>query len=104
HFAVRPLLTLGHDGLLCRQSSSTLSGSADHSPRGIRKAGLPRPHLCRCDSAARMAELRSGMNSAACVIRPATPADLDAVCALLRETWHQVYDPIIGENAVDEIS
>jgi ribosomal protein S18 acetylase RimI-like enzyme len=44
------------------------------------------------------------MNSAACVIRPATPVDLDAVCALLRETWHQVYDPIIGENAVDEIS
>jgi GNAT superfamily N-acetyltransferase len=44
------------------------------------------------------------MDSAAFVIRTATKADIDAVCALLRETWHQVYDPIIGPDAVDEIS
>ncbi|HUZ72001.1 MAG TPA: GNAT family N-acetyltransferase [Stellaceae bacterium] len=37
------------------------------------------------------------------VIRPASAADLDAVRALLRETWHQVYDPILGGDAVDEV-
>ena len=44
------------------------------------------------------------MDGAAFVIRSATKADIDAVCALLRETWHQVYDPIIGQDAVDDIS
>ena len=37
------------------------------------------------------------------VVRPATAADLDAVRALLRDTWHQVYDPILGAAAVDEV-
>lgn len=36
-------------------------------------------------------------------IRAATEADIDAVRALLREAWHQVYDPIIGAAAVAEI-
>lgn len=43
------------------------------------------------------------MDEAALRIRPATDADLDAVRALLRETWHQVYDPILGSGAVDEV-
>ncbi len=37
------------------------------------------------------------------LIRPAAAADLEAVRALLRETWHQVYDPILGSDGVDEI-
>jgi GNAT superfamily N-acetyltransferase len=43
------------------------------------------------------------MTMAAFVIRPATKADLDAVRMLLLETWHQVYDPILGHDAVDEV-
>jgi ribosomal protein S18 acetylase RimI-like enzyme len=38
------------------------------------------------------------------LIRPAEEADLDAVRALLRETWHQVYDPIIGHDGVNEVT
>ncbi len=38
------------------------------------------------------------------LIRAAVAADLDAVQALLRETWHQVYDPILGPEAVAEVS
>lgn len=44
------------------------------------------------------------MSAAAPVIRPAAATDLDAVRALLRETWHQVYDPILGRDAVDEVT
>jgi ribosomal protein S18 acetylase RimI-like enzyme len=40
----------------------------------------------------------------AVLIRAAAAADLDAVQALLRETWHQVYDPILGPEAVSEVS
>lgn len=36
-------------------------------------------------------------------IRPATLADIEAVRTLLRETWHQVYDPILGPESVAEI-
>jgi GNAT superfamily N-acetyltransferase len=43
------------------------------------------------------------VGAAALLIRPATAADIEAVRALLRETWHQVYDPIIGREAVDEV-
>ena len=38
------------------------------------------------------------------LIRTATEADLEAVRALLHETWHQVYDPIIGRGNVDEVT
>ena len=41
---------------------------------------------------------------AALLIRPAIAADLDAVRALLRETWHQVYDRILGPERVDEVT
>ncbi len=44
------------------------------------------------------------MNQPALVIRTAGAADLDAVQSLLRETWHQVYDPILGREAVAEVS
>ena len=44
------------------------------------------------------------MSAAEFRIRPAEKADIDAVRALLRETWHQVYDPILGPDAVEEIS
>jgi GNAT superfamily N-acetyltransferase len=44
------------------------------------------------------------MDANALVIRPATQADLDAVRALLRETWHQVYDSILGRDMVDEVT
>jgi ribosomal protein S18 acetylase RimI-like enzyme len=37
------------------------------------------------------------------VIRTAGKADIAAVRALLRETWHQVYDPILGAEAVEEV-
>jgi len=42
--------------------------------------------------------------SAATLIRAATEADLEAVRALLGETWHQVYDPILGPDGVDEVT
>jgi ribosomal protein S18 acetylase RimI-like enzyme len=44
------------------------------------------------------------MSAVAIIIRPAAAADLDAVRALLRETWHQVYDPIIGRDSVNEVT
>jgi ribosomal protein S18 acetylase RimI-like enzyme len=44
------------------------------------------------------------MSGDALLIRSATEADIGNVRALLRETWHQVYDPIIGRDAVDEVS
>jgi len=44
------------------------------------------------------------MSEAAPLIRVATDADLDAVRALLRETWHQVYDPILGAEKVGEVT
>ena len=37
------------------------------------------------------------------VIRPATVADMEGVRMLLGAAWHQVYDPIIGPDAVAEI-
>jgi ribosomal protein S18 acetylase RimI-like enzyme len=44
------------------------------------------------------------MSDAAPLIRPAVEADLDPVRALLRETWHQVYDSILGSDKVDEVT
>ena len=44
------------------------------------------------------------MSEALPLIRPAVEADLDAVRALLRETWHQVYDPILGHDKVEEVT
>jgi GNAT superfamily N-acetyltransferase len=44
------------------------------------------------------------MSDAAPLLRPAVEADLDEVRALLRETWHQVYDPILGRDSVDEVT
>jgi GNAT superfamily N-acetyltransferase len=44
------------------------------------------------------------MSDAAPLIRPAVEADLESVRALLRETWHQVYDPILGSDTVDEVT
>lgn len=38
------------------------------------------------------------------LVRPATEADIYSVQSLLRETWHQVYDPILGHDRVEEIS
>ena len=43
-------------------------------------------------------------NDADLSIRPGTAADLDAVRALLHETWHQVYDAILGPHRVDEVT
>jgi len=37
-------------------------------------------------------------------IRPAAPADVEEVHALLRETWRATYDPIIGPEKVREIT
>jgi ribosomal protein S18 acetylase RimI-like enzyme len=42
--------------------------------------------------------------SGAPLIRTATAADLPAVRALLHEAWHQVYDPIIGPERVEDIT
>jgi ribosomal protein S18 acetylase RimI-like enzyme len=42
--------------------------------------------------------------SPAPLIRTAAETDLPAVRALLHETWHQVYDPIIGSERVDDIT
>ena len=44
------------------------------------------------------------MSAGALLIRPAEEADIDAVRALLREAWHQVYDPIIGSASVDDVT
>jgi ribosomal protein S18 acetylase RimI-like enzyme len=41
--------------------------------------------------------------SASLLIRSASEADLEAVRLLLRETWHQVYDAILGPDGVDEV-
>lgn len=38
------------------------------------------------------------------VLRPATPADIPALRALLVETWHKTYDPIFGAEKVTEIT
>ncbi len=38
------------------------------------------------------------------IIRPAEPADLAAVRALLVETWHDTYDRLIGADKVREIT
>jgi len=43
------------------------------------------------------------MHAAALLIRPAGTADLGAVRALLRVTWHQVYDRILDPGRVEEI-
>lgn len=43
-------------------------------------------------------------NDADLSIRPGTASDLDAVRALLHETWHQVYDQILGPDHVDEVT
>lgn len=37
-------------------------------------------------------------------IRPAKPADIAAVRAVLVETWHDTYDALIGANKVREIT
>lgn len=37
-------------------------------------------------------------------IRPAEPDDLEAVRALLAETWHDTYDPLFGADWVSEVS
>jgi ribosomal protein S18 acetylase RimI-like enzyme len=44
------------------------------------------------------------MSEAPPLIRPAVEADLDPLRALLRETWHQVYDPILGSDKVGEVT
>jgi ribosomal protein S18 acetylase RimI-like enzyme len=44
------------------------------------------------------------MSADSLLIRSAEETDLDAVRALLRETWHQVYDPIIGHDSVNEVT
>ncbi len=38
------------------------------------------------------------------VIRPGKADDAEAVSTLLRITWHDTYDPIMGAEGVDEIS
>ena len=42
--------------------------------------------------------------SSGLAIRAAEPRDLEAVRALLVETWHDTYDPLLGVDKVTEIT
>jgi ribosomal protein S18 acetylase RimI-like enzyme len=44
------------------------------------------------------------MHASAFAIRPAAPADLPAVRALLVDTWHDTYDVMIGAEKVTDIT
>jgi ribosomal protein S18 acetylase RimI-like enzyme len=53
---------------------------------------------------AEMAEATPPSDAGAARIRPAAHEDLDAIRALLRATWHDTYDPLIGAERVEALT
>ena len=50
-----------------------------------------------------MPPTRHGSDGMDDAIRPATPADAEAVLSVARESWHAAYDDILGEDAVEAV-
>lgn len=46
----------------------------------------------------------SAADAAKARIRPAAHADLEAIRALLRTTWHDTYDPLIGPERIEALT
>lgn len=51
-----------------------------------------------------MAGAAPSSRAGAARIRPAAHDDLDAIRALLRATWHDTYDPLIGADRVEALT